>query len=136
LESIFRGYDSRRAGKGWVLVSMKRIEPYALRKFKNIMARVKCCIFDFYFIALKKIIPCKIVGITLQCPLGLNEKGEGCADILHTGIITDKPSFELKDVLDCVFKSVRRHLDAKHNIKHFEALEFKAQSGKYTIYVQ
>jgi hypothetical protein len=76
-----------------------------------------------------------MVGITLQCPLGLNEQGKGCTDILHTGIVTDKSIFELKDIFDCVFKSVSRHLEAKHNIKYFEALQFKAQTGKYTIYV-
>lgn len=117
---------------------MKNIEPYLLRKMENTIDRIVNAIINAYFIALKHIIPCKVVGIDIQCPLGVNEKGEGCRDIIHTGIITDKSSFNIKEVLDCVFKSVGRHLTAKHNIKEGQiaALEFYSADKKYIIFIK
>jgi hypothetical protein len=109
-----------------------------MTKIKNTLGFIKEKIVTGYFIALRHVIPCKVVGIDIQCPLGKNSKGEGCDVKIHTGIITGNTSFEIGEILDCVFRSVQRHFESAHpTVRHdFVGLEFQTKSAKYTIMVK
>jgi len=114
---------------------MDSTKHFWFRKLQNELSRIKENIINAYFVVLRFFIPCKIYGIDIVCPLGRDDK-DGCKETLRTGVITTKSSVHIEELLDCTFKSCKRHFTAKHNIHDFAGIEFTGQAGKYVIYLK
>ena len=114
---------------------MDSTKKFWIRKLQNELSRIKENLITAYYVTLRFFIPCKILGVDILCPLGREDK-DGCKTVLRTGVITTKQSITAEEMLDCIFKSCKRHFEAQHNIHDFAGIEFTGQAGKYVIYLK
>lgn len=97
-----------------------------LRNLKRLYFKIKYTLF--YLI--NRFVPCRFLIIKSKCPLR-----DDCKQEISSMVVTYKNDFKDTEILDFVFKSIRRHLKNEHNIKDFMGLEFKSSDLKYTVYL-
>lgn len=102
--------------------------PFIVRYVLNRWKRFCCFIEVSYYSMLRFLFRKSFTAISIPCPL------DGCNNRIASGLFSIG-AVSIDQVLDAVFKSVGRHLDAQHDIKNFIGLAWEYGDKKYKIFI-